>query len=72
MYKPQPIHPKQNRNQMKYGSNKLCMPQTGKKKSTRTVKKNKINFVKVSGDKFTMNIRWGKLTVHFVRSSSVA
>ena len=27
------------------------------KKSTRTVKKNKINFVKVLGDKFTMNIR---------------
>ena len=39
MYKPQPIHPKQNRNQMKYGSNKLCMSQTGKKNLPELLKR---------------------------------
>ena len=41
MYKPQPIHPKQNRNQMKYGSNKLCMSQTGKKNPPELLKRTK-------------------------------
>ena len=47
------------------------MLQTGKK-STRSVKKNKNNFAKVAGEEFTMNIRQGTLTVHFVRSSLLA
>ena len=38
-----------------------------KKKTTRSVKKNKNNFINVIGDKFAMNIRWGKLTIIFCK-----
>ena len=40
-------------------------------KSTRSVKKNKKNFVIVKGDKFAMNTRSGKLALKFVISFSV-
>ena len=33
------------------------------KKTTRSIKKNKNNFINVIGDKFAMIIRWGKSTV---------
>ena len=32
-------------------------------KATRSVKKNKSNFIKVIGDKVTMGVWWGKLTI---------
>ena len=37
-------------------SNKLCMPQTGRK-IIKSVKKNKSNFVNVIGDKLAMSNR---------------
>ena len=44
-------------------SNKLYMLQTGKKTTSRSVKKNKNNFINVIGDKFAMSIGWGKLII---------
>ena len=38
-----------------------------KKKTTRSVKKNKNNFINVIGDKFAMSIRWGELTIIFCK-----
>ena len=56
MHKVQSIHPKQNQKQITHKSNKLCMLQTGRK-TNRSVKKNKNNFINVVGDKFAMIIR---------------
>ena len=38
-----------------------------KKKTTRSVKKNKSNFINVIGDKFVMSIRSGKLIISFCK-----
>ena len=50
--------------------NKLCMKAINytcfkleKKPTSRSVKKNKNNFINVIGDKFAMSIGWGKLTI---------
>ena len=62
MHKLQLINPKQNEKQIMHRSNKLCMLQTGRK-ITRSVKKNKSNFINIIGDKFAMSIRWVKLKI---------
>ena len=46
-------------------SNNLFMLQTGKE-ATRSVKKNKNNFINVIEDTFAKSIRWGKLTNAFL------
>ena len=38
-----------------------------KKTTTRRVKKNKNNFIKVIGDKLAVGIRWGELTISFCK-----
>ena len=68
MYKLQSIYPK-NQKQILHESNKLCMFQTRRKSGS--VKKNKNNFIDVTGDKFATSIRGGKLIIHFVRRFSV-
>ena len=37
------------------------------KKATKSVKKNKKNFINVIGDKFAMSFRLGKLTLSFCK-----
>ena len=71
MYKLQSIHTKQKQKQIMHESNKLCMLQAGLK-STSSLRstKNKSNFVKVMGDKFAMSIKWGIVTINFVRTFS--
>ena len=53
VYKLQLIHPK-NEKKIKHESNKLCMFQTRRKSGS--VKKNKNNFINVTGDKFATSI----------------
>ena len=48
------MHPKQNQKQITHESN-TCFKL--EEKATRSVKKNKDNFINVMGDKFTMSIR---------------
>ena len=71
MYKLQSIHTKQKQKQIMHESNKLCMLQAGLKSTSSLSTKNKSNFVKVMGDKFAMSIKWGIVTINFVRTFSV-
>ena len=41
------------------------------RRKSGSVKKNKNNFIDVTGDKFATSIRGGKLIIHFVRRFSV-
>ena len=56
LHKLQSIHPKQNQNKITHESNKLSMLQL-EEKTTRSVAKNKNNFINVIGDKCSMSIR---------------
>ena len=56
VHKLQSIHPKQYQKQIIHENNKLCILQTIRK-ITRSIKKNKSNFINITGHKFTMNIR---------------
>ena len=67
VYKLQSMHPKQNQRQVTHESNKYMHAWNWKIKPTRSVKKNKNNFVNAIGDKFAMCTRWGKLTVSFCK-----
>ena len=64
MHKLQSIHPK-NQKQILHERKKLCMFQTRRKSGS--VKKNKNNFIEVTGDKFAMSIRGGKLIISFCK-----
>ena len=64
VYKLQSRHPK-NQKQITHESNWLCMLQTRRK--SRSVKKNKNNFIDITGDKFAMSIRGGNLIISFCK-----
>ena len=65
MHKLQSIHPKQNQKQHMKAINYTCVKL--EEKTTKSVKKNKNNFTNVTGDKFAVSIRQGKLTILFCK-----
>ena len=66
-YKLQSIHPKQNQQQITYVWKQFIMHASNwKKKPLEVLKRIKPTNVKIE-DKFTMGIRWGKLTISFCK-----